>query len=82
MNIAIADRNDIRSIAAGGLVTSSFRNPWPKDAAVELSISRSDGSIEKHECLYLGSLPQVVSVRLLPGDVVECKRVGPSTFAL
>lgn len=81
VSIVIADHVDTRAIAAGDWVTSSVRNPWPTDAAVNLSIRRPDGTIEEHECVYLGFMPQLTYVRLLPGGAVECTSV-PSLLAL
>jgi hypothetical protein len=81
MTVGVAGSHDTRYVRAGAVTHDSFPNPWPMDGAVDLSIRRVDGSMENHQCLYLGHVPQVVFVRVLPNDVVECERIGPSLLA-
>lgn len=73
----VGEQRALGNLPVGGIVTRSFRNPWPKDAALVVRIESMDGSAEEHQCLYLGILPQVALVRLV-AEGVDCKNVGPA----
>lgn len=78
MSISVGDRHQLESVPSGAWRASTFDNPWPHDGTVDLLIRAGDGSVERHRCLFLGILPHVASIRLLPNGVVDCTLLGAS----
>lgn len=71
------ERRAVGPLSADGIISGSFRNPWPRDASVSLRLEGADGVIEERECLFLGVLPEVAVVRLV-ADGVDCRNIYPA----